>query len=113
MTVRKLTIYTSALPQECYLDFNHPIMKSTYESIRLFFEAVYSNVLIMHIYCDAAKQPTLIDVKLLVRLYGYILTLSLHIILFLSQHISGLFLTKLKSEGIASYEISNLLVLTV
>ena len=47
-------------------------MKSAYQSIYLCFKAVYSNVLVFHVYCDAAKQPTLKDVKLLVRIYDYI-----------------------------------------
>ena len=53
-------------PKECSLHFNNPIMKSTYKSIRLCFEAVYSNILIVHICCNTAKQPILKETILLV-----------------------------------------------
>ena len=43
-------------------------MKSAYQPIRLCFKAVYSNVLVFHVYCDSAEQPTLKDVKLLVSI---------------------------------------------
>jgi len=58
------TCNPQAIPKECYLNFNHPIMKSTYESISLYFEAVYSNVLVFHVYCNTAKQPILKKVAL-------------------------------------------------
>ena len=41
-------IYNSqVVPKKCYLNFDHPTMKSTYGSVSLHFEAVYSNVIIL------------------------------------------------------------------
>lgn len=81
-----------AIPEKYYLKFNHPVMERNYgESVSLHFKAVYSNVVTLHIYCDVAEGPILRDMKLSCN--------------------SGLSVVKLKSEGIASYEISNLLVL--
>ena len=64
-------IYNSqVVPKIRYLNFDHPTMKSTYGSVSLRFEAVYSNVIIFHLHCDAAKQPTLKDIKLSVSSYN-------------------------------------------
>ena len=59
-----MNLFSTALPKKCYLNFNHPTMKSIFGSVSLHFEAPYSNVLIFHINCDSAEQPILIDVTL-------------------------------------------------
>ena len=89
-------------------------MKRTHKSISLKFEAVYSSVIIVHVYCDAATQPILRDVKLSVSITIHCITSLLHMFYCIfSQYNPGLSLTRLESKGIASYEISNLLVLMV
>jgi len=48
---------TTELPETVQLDFNHLTMKTTYGHIQLEFEAKFSNVIIVHIICDASLEP--------------------------------------------------------